>query len=108
MPDPEVVERLDTIISILELAFSEQIEHAREKLYRDPINAAIFEALALGPLAAGDLQDKVKSETGQSVRTIQLRLAGLLQQRSLERTGAGPRGCLQEHWPALHPAQEAR
>ncbi len=91
MGDKEIVERLDTVIAILNLAFAAPIQAARDKIQKDPVNAAILDVLALGAVPAGELQERVKSATGQSVRSIQVRLAALTDQRVLERIGSGPK-----------------
>ena len=87
----EIVDRLDTIIAILNLAFAGPIQTARDKIQKDPVNAAILDGLALGAVPAGELQESVKKATGQSVRSIQMRLAALAEQRVLERIGSGPK-----------------
>jgi len=89
--DKEIVDRLDTIIAILNLAFAGPIQSARDKIQKDPVNAAILDALALGAVPAGELQEMVKKATGQSVRSVQVRLAALAEQRVLERIGSGPK-----------------
>ncbi len=87
----EVVSRLDTIISILQLAFSEQIEAALARVLADPVSATILELTAEQEVEAGRLYDQVAAATGQSKRTIQRRLATLLSQRAVLQAGSGPR-----------------
>lgn len=90
MSDEEILERLDTIITILSVAFEAQIDEAREKLFRDRVTAAILDILNRGEANAGELQDAVKKTTAQSVRTVQVRLAALVDQHLIQRRGSGP------------------
>jgi hypothetical protein len=101
--DKEIVDRLDTIIAILNLAFAGPIQSARDKIQKDPVNAAILDALALGAVPAGELQEMVKKATGQSVRSI---LAALAEQRVLERIGSGPKTSYRATGPLAVPVKK--
>ena len=87
MSDQDVLDRLDDIIALLNLAFAEPIGKAREAILKDKTNAAILEALAVGPLASSDLMEKVKLASGQAERTIQMRLLSLAAQHAIEKLG---------------------
>lgn len=91
MADQEVIERLDTIIALMNLAFAEQIELARSQLMNDPVSAAILDSLATGPVSAGDLKERAAKASGQSERTVLRRVASLVAQRAIEQQGSGPR-----------------
>ncbi len=87
MADQEVLDRLDDIIALLNLAFADPIGKAREAILKDKINAAILEALATGPLGSGELIEKVKQASGQAERTVQTRLLSLTAQHAIEKLG---------------------
>jgi hypothetical protein len=87
----EVLKRLDTIIAVLQLAFKDRIDVARQQIINDPIAAEILELAANGWIEAGDLKRQVALKSQQSERTVGRRIAGLVAQRVLEQTGSGPR-----------------
>jgi hypothetical protein len=84
-----IVDRLDTLIALIQLAFREQIADARSELLSDPICAAILEQCTDGWVDSGDLRISVAQKTGQSERTVSRRIAMLLGQLALIQTGAG-------------------
>jgi hypothetical protein len=88
--DRELLQKLDTIIAILQLAFREPIEQARRDILSDPVTAAIVDSAA-DWVDSGTLQDRVGEATKQSKRTVQRRIAALVSQRVLEQIGSGPR-----------------
>jgi hypothetical protein len=88
--DRELLQKLDTIIAILQLAFREPIEQARRDILSDPVAAAIVDSAA-DWVDSGTLQDRVAEATKQSKRTVQRRIAALVSQRVLEQIGSGPR-----------------
>jgi Fic family protein len=85
----EVNKRLDTIIAILQLAHREQIENARTAIRADKVNAAILDA-AKKETPAGKLIAAVKLKTKQSRPTITRRIADLIEEGVLEKSGGGP------------------
>lgn len=88
MTNEDIVARLDRISAILRLAHYGEIERARESIRADNLNAAILDT-ATGWTPAGELTKSVqKLEKGQSPRTISRRIAALVDQGALERTGA--------------------
>jgi hypothetical protein len=91
MADAEVLERLDTIIALLHLAFSDEIGQARDALMQDSVAAAVLDAVASGPVPAGSLKKIVSDATKQSERTVLRRIAALVSQRVIEQIGSGPR-----------------
>jgi bifunctional ADP-heptose synthase (sugar kinase/adenylyltransferase) len=89
--DAEVTERLDTIIALLNLAFSEPIGRARKAVLDDPVAAAVLDAVGAGALSAGELKKTVAATTNQSERTVQRRITTLVSERVIEQIGSGPR-----------------
>lgn len=91
MPDNEITERLDTIIALINLAFAESIERAKQELMTDPVATAVVDALSGGPLSAGDLKQRAADSCGQSERTVSRRISSLTAQKVIEQSGSGPR-----------------
>jgi Fic family protein len=91
MADKEILQRLDRIIAILQLANHADIEEGRERIRADDLNAAILEA-AVKEIAAGKLIEAAKrgAKGSPSKPTIRRRIAALVDQGALERIGAGP------------------
>lgn len=89
--DSEVVERLDTLIALMNLAFADQIESARMKVLQDPVSSAVLEVLSSGPASAGDLKEAAARMSGQSERTVLRRINSLVAQRAIDQAGSGSR-----------------
>jgi len=89
MRNEDIGRRLDTIIGILQLAHRDAIENARTAIRDDKVNAAILDA-ATKWTPAGKLTSAVKQKTKQSSATIGRRLATLVEQGVLEKSGGGP------------------
>jgi DNA-binding transcriptional ArsR family regulator len=85
-----VLERLDRIAEVLELALSPQLEGARSRLRADSLDAAIFDHTAGRWVPAGELQHKVAAATGAKKRTLQEHLSALVENGFLKKDGAGP------------------
>jgi DNA-binding transcriptional ArsR family regulator len=85
----EVLRRLDRIAAILELAFREPIEAARQIVRADPVAAGILELTADDWVAAGEIKKKISTSTGQSERTVSRRLSALVDQAFVESQGQG-------------------
>jgi hypothetical protein len=88
MADPEIIERLDLILALLQLAYNDEIEVARERLRQDAVNVAILEACDEGWVTSSALQKTVAVKTGSQLRTIQRRVAELVGRRALWQRGA--------------------
>jgi bifunctional ADP-heptose synthase (sugar kinase/adenylyltransferase) len=86
----DVLGKLDTIISILQMAYKAQIDQARAEINADPVAALVLEMLGSDGMEAGDLQSKVAIASKQSKRTIQRRLSSLVAQGVLAQSGSGP------------------
>jgi hypothetical protein len=81
----EILQRLDTMIAILRLAHAEEIDRTKEKLLSDKTNAALLKATGGSTfVASGDLKRKVMKETGESEKTVQRRILGLVELGALE------------------------
>jgi hypothetical protein len=85
----EVLKKLDTIIAIMQLAFRDQIDVARQQMLADPIAAEILGIAANDWVDAGELKKRVAEETKQSERTVLRRIAVLVGQRALDQAGSG-------------------
>jgi hypothetical protein len=83
----ELVERLDRVIAILQLAHGDAIERARARIRSDKVNASILDASAKWVTSA-KMQTAVATKTKASTRTIQERIADLIAQGVLEKRGA--------------------
>lgn len=95
MADAEVLERLDRIVAILKIANAEAIDAASKRIRGDAVSAAVLEAVAAGPIGAGELRARVSKETGQSERTVARRVASLIAMGALDQSGSGPTVCYQ-------------
>jgi predicted nucleic acid-binding protein len=89
MADPEVTKRLDTIISILQLAYSDEIERARERIRAVGASSAILDATATEFVAAGELKRKAAKAFGDSERTVSRRIGELVALGALEKRPTG-------------------
>jgi hypothetical protein len=87
--DVEVLQRLDRIVAILQLAFHEPIEAAKATIRADPVYAALLDACADDWRPAGQLQSEVSKATGKNIRTIQRRIADLVDRKALDQRGGG-------------------
>jgi hypothetical protein len=92
MTNDDVVERLDRVIAILGLANEDAIERARREIRSDEINAAILD-LAPTAVLAGELLKKVQGKVKKTAakRTVQDRIAHLVERGLLEKSGTGPK-----------------
>lgn len=88
MADGDIVRRLDRLIGILELAHRDDIQRAREAIGADKTYAAIL-ALTTTETPAGALNKAVQQKTKQSPKTVQRRIADLIEIGAVERIGAG-------------------
>ena len=89
MASDEVLERLDRLTAILRLAHRDAINQARASIRGDKINASILDATAKWS-AAAKMQTAVEKKTKAAKRTVQDRIADLLEQGVLEKRGGGP------------------
>lgn len=89
MAEEDVIERLDTMISILRLAHQSEIDIARQKILAEDGNAEILDLAAANFVAAGELKAKVGKKTKQSAKTVQRRIADLVAIGALEKRTSG-------------------
>lgn len=88
--DPEVLERLDLMLAVLQLAHQADIEKASVALRADDITDAILDACADEWVAAGKLTKAVAAKTKKSERSVRDRLQNLTMKRAITRRGGGP------------------
>ena len=86
--DPEILERLDRIQATLQLAYSEQLRAASERLRSDPVTATILD-LAVDWVSSSELQSQVAKKLKISDRTVRNRLVELTDARALMVRGGG-------------------
>lgn len=86
--DP-VVERLDRLVTLLELALAPQLAEARLTVRADGLDAAILDAAAGDWTEAAKLRDAVAAATGKKERAIQIHVGELINKRFLLRRGSG-------------------
>jgi DNA-binding transcriptional ArsR family regulator len=85
----ELVDRLDLMVAILQLAFNDDIANASEAIRSDRLNAAILEATAADFVPSGEVQRRIAAELGLTDRTIRARLSQLEARRLIRRRGEG-------------------
>jgi transcription initiation factor TFIIIB Brf1 subunit/transcription initiation factor TFIIB len=86
--DPDILDRLDRIQATLQLAYSEQLRAASERLRSDPVTATILE-LAEDWVSSSELQTQVAKKLKVSDRTVRNRLVELTDARALIVRGGG-------------------
>lgn len=85
--EEQVIERLDLMLAVLQLANHDAIERARQELRADPLNAAILDACP-DWTPASVVYAKAKEAAGASERTIRTRLVALEARRALWARGS--------------------
>jgi hypothetical protein len=86
--ESQVLDGLDAMLAVLQLAHADAIASARHSVREDPVNVAVLEA-AEDWIATGALQDRVGKAAAVSSRTVRDRIAQLLARRGLVSRGAG-------------------
>ena len=69
MNDDNVVARLDTLITLLRLAFRRELDASLAELRSDPVSSAVLDATTGDWVSASELKKTVSSKTGQSDRS---------------------------------------
>ena len=77
-----VIERLDLMLAVLQLAHHDAITRAAEELRGDTVNAAILDAWT-DWTPSTEVYTAVRTATGASERTVRGRLAALQTRRAL-------------------------
>jgi DNA-binding transcriptional ArsR family regulator len=85
----DLVERLDLMVAILQLAFDAEIEDARNLIRADRLNAAILDATEDEFISSGELQRRIAADLGLTDRTVRARLSQLEARRLIRRRGEG-------------------
>lgn len=86
-----LLERLDRLTRLLELALAPQIEAGRAAVRADHIDAAILDNAAGDWKPAAMLQQAVSKKTGKKTRAIQDHIGDLVERGFLQRKNAGPK-----------------
>jgi hypothetical protein len=84
-----LLERLDRLTGLLELALAPQIEAGRKAVRADQVDAAILDNAAGDWKPAAKLQQAVSKKTGKKTRAIQDHIGNLVERGFLQRKNAG-------------------
>lgn len=87
--DEALLERLDRIASLLEVAFADRIQVARDELRADAVVAAVLDAIRDDWVSSGDIKRSVSVSTSVSEKTVQRALAALLSRGAIRARGSG-------------------
>lgn len=87
MADEEIVQRLDKVVAILQIAHADAIERTRTKIRGDKANAAILDTTAEWTAAARVQAAATKAGSARS--TTSKKIADLIESGMLEKRGAG-------------------
>jgi Fic family protein len=85
----DVLQRLDKIIAILQIAHEDAIDRKRKGINADPVDAAILKAAAK-ETPAGKVVKAAATKAKASDRSVQEHVAELVERGLLEKSGAGP------------------
>lgn len=86
----DVVDRLDTLIALMKLVYSEPIKQVREQITLDPVFRTILE-LADGTREYNVLAEEVARRTGRHVRTVKAKISKLLEMGAIRAVRQGKR-----------------
>jgi hypothetical protein len=86
-----LLERLDRLTGLLELALAPQIEAGRAAVRADEIDAAILDNASGAWKPAGKLQEAVAKKTGKKTRAIQDHIGDLVERGLVQKKSAGPK-----------------
>ena len=87
----QLLERLDRLTGLLELALAPQIAAGRAVVRADEIDAAILDNAAGAWKPAGKLQQAVAQKTGKKTRAIQDHIGDLVERGLVLKKNAGPK-----------------
>jgi hypothetical protein len=85
-----LLDRVDRLTLLLELALAPQLDARRSELRADPVDAAILDAATADWQPASRLQAAVAKATGKKKRAIQEHISDLLDRGVLRSQGGGP------------------
>ena len=86
--EAEVLDRLDRILAVLQLAHFEAIQRAGMSIRRDPISAAILEACTDDWVPANEVRRRVIESTNAAAGTVKTRVAQLIARKALFERGS--------------------
>jgi hypothetical protein len=89
MAEQVVIERLDLILAVLQLAHHDAIERASQEVRADQLNAEIVDACGEDWVGAGQLTRAAGAAAGAGERTVRTHIAALVARRAIQRRGAG-------------------
>lgn len=84
--DADLLDRLDRLIGLLELAYAPELANARAGIRSDTVVAAILD-MADDWQGVGFLKSSVASSTNTSEKTVQRRISELVDRRLLKAEG---------------------
>ncbi len=85
-----LIERVERLTQVIELALAPQLETARAALRANPVDAAILDSGSNGWKPAAKLLAEVEAKTGKKKSAVHDRIATLSQRGFLEKQGGGP------------------
>jgi Fic family protein len=85
----EIVERLDRLMTLLEVALAPQLEQGREAVRKDPVDASILDLTAGKWIPTAKLQMQVEAKTETKDRTIRDHIKVLVERGFLQSQGGG-------------------
>lgn len=88
MSEQDIIERLDRLIAIQQIAHKDVLDAARSTTRADKVNAAILDATS-GWIGTASLQSTAIKKSGAKERTVQMRIVDLLSKGLLEKRGGG-------------------
>lgn len=78
----EISRKLSQLIVLTRLSNSKIIAETKEELKKDPVSQALFSSVD-GALSSSQLTEKVAKQTNKSERTVQRRIAELIERGAL-------------------------
>jgi hypothetical protein len=84
----DVVDRLDRMLAILQLAHFEAIQRSSREIRKDPTNDAILEACSDGWVSSAAVRETVRGKTGAQDGTIKKKISELVARRALFERGS--------------------
>ncbi len=86
--EQQMLEKLDLLLGVIQLAYAEEIKVARADLRSDAVVAALLDTCVDWTPASTAINEAVRI-SGSAKRTVQRRISDLLAKRALAQRGAG-------------------
>ena len=86
--EADLVDRLDRILAVLQLAHFDAIQRASAAIRRDPVSSAILETCTDDWVPAGEVRSRVAEKTGATTSVVKSRIAQLIARRALFERGS--------------------